>query len=642
MLTSIIRSLGILAVLGLAAANAAENACIPSGRATEVLINERFRIGGPRTTVTLCPGSIHRLQAPIEFTAQGQVLTTQGNVQGWKRAMLLVEGEDQSMAIKADCSNCHSITIRSLIVDGNRPLLLRVPKGEALVEMGNAEAQVIQDCRLLEPREGDWKSCRGGIIKNNVIGPAGEEWDEEYDGSEDPEPRFGNPRADGISLACKDSTVSGNTVFDTTDGAIVLFGSSGSQVNDNLVYARTRMVMGGINMVDYDPWEGDYTGVRVHGNTVSGFGGYIKGAINIGQACWTDNTEIVVHGGEVSGNTIEGEGIGYGITVAGAKGVVVMDNKSTAKYGGVRGRECPKAPENAEPCPFLINRGSSEGVFQDEFVNGEVQHGEHSALEQAKGQHSEADFSSIVICIEPETSDGEPYKPWRLRDSPLAVATFAEEAIQAGMTNGYTDEAMASPNAALAESLVTYQMEIMAALKAVTDKVASVASGKDVKGRATTMDKSPFSAVLTDLFTRLANLESEKKQVRSTIEQMGKTLGRFNTRFSGHQKDHNKALRRVVSAAKRLRNIDTLSTLPSSALALMPHRVRAHNWTPAAAFVLLELFAVAGWAFFHRRTRSAHDLSRGTLTGGRSLGFSSSKPPATLGLFGRKNAVKMV
>jgi hypothetical protein len=53
---------------------------------------------------------------------------------------------------RADCSNCHSITIRSLIVDGNRPLLLRVPKGEALVEMGNAEAQVIQDCRLLEPR----------------------------------------------------------------------------------------------------------------------------------------------------------------------------------------------------------------------------------------------------------------------------------------------------------------------------------------------------------------------------------------------------------------------------------------------------------------------------------------------------------
>ena len=134
---------------------------------------------------------------------------------------------------RADCSACNNISIRSLIIDGNRPLLLRVPKGEALVEMGNADGQEIRDCRLIEPRgwsalhfrEGDWKSCSGGVIRNNVIvsgfepaatrthplqGPAGEEWDEEYDGSEDPEPRFGNPRADGISLACKDSLVQGN------------------------------------------------------------------------------------------------------------------------------------------------------------------------------------------------------------------------------------------------------------------------------------------------------------------------------------------------------------------------------------------------------------------------------------------------
>jgi hypothetical protein len=54
---------------------------------------------------------------------------------------------------------------------------------------------------------------------------------------------------------------------------------------------------------------------------------------------------------------------------------------------------------------------------------------------------TEADLG-VVICIEPETEDGQPYKPWRLRDSALAVATFAEEA-QAGKT-GYMDEAMVS------------------------------------------------------------------------------------------------------------------------------------------------------------------------------------------------------
>lgn len=40
----------------------------------------------------------------------------------------------------------------SLIIDGNRPLLLRVPKGEALVAMGNADDQTVEDCRLYEPR----------------------------------------------------------------------------------------------------------------------------------------------------------------------------------------------------------------------------------------------------------------------------------------------------------------------------------------------------------------------------------------------------------------------------------------------------------------------------------------------------------
>ena len=41
-------------------------------------------------------------------------------------------------------------------------------------------------------------------------GPAGEEWDEAYDGTIELAPPWGNPRADGISLACKDSEVTEN------------------------------------------------------------------------------------------------------------------------------------------------------------------------------------------------------------------------------------------------------------------------------------------------------------------------------------------------------------------------------------------------------------------------------------------------
>lgn len=53
---------------------------------------------------------------------------------------------------RADCDTCSYATIQSLIVDGNRPQLLRIPKGDALIETGNGEGQTVRDCRLYEPR----------------------------------------------------------------------------------------------------------------------------------------------------------------------------------------------------------------------------------------------------------------------------------------------------------------------------------------------------------------------------------------------------------------------------------------------------------------------------------------------------------
>lgn len=50
--------------------------------------------------MTLCQGSTHRLKNPIMFTAPRQTLTTEGDPKGRERAMLIVEGEDQAVAIK--------------------------------------------------------------------------------------------------------------------------------------------------------------------------------------------------------------------------------------------------------------------------------------------------------------------------------------------------------------------------------------------------------------------------------------------------------------------------------------------------------------------------------------------------------------
>lgn len=258
--------------------------------------------------------------------------------------------------------------------------------GEALLELGNADDQAVTHCRLLEPRgwsalhvrEGDELSCRRATVAHNVIGPAGEEWDDDYDGIDEKQPAWGNPRADGISLACRDSLVEHNYVFDATDGAIVLFGSSGSTVRHNRVDSKTRVVLGGVNLVDYDPWKGDYAGVLVTDNDFYAHARYFKVGIVIGLSSWSDDTDKIVRGGTVRGNRFHGKHFGYALVVSSAEDFTVLDNvvDKDAVFSGVPGARCPTAPENGPPTAFLINKGSSRGTFQPEFRNGEVQHSE--------------------------------------------------------------------------------------------------------------------------------------------------------------------------------------------------------------------------------------------------------------------------
>ncbi|WWD18457.1 hypothetical protein CI109_102909 [Kwoniella shandongensis] len=444
----------LLPVISAAVKNPTTTKCLPSGN--EKPINEAFRTGGTGTTVTLCPGSVHRLNSSIVFTSERQTITTEGNPKGRERALLIVEGANVATAIKADCQQCSYAMIRSLEIDGNRPIMLRIVKGDALIEVGNAESQTVRDCKLYEPRgwsalhfrEGDRKQCRLGHIVDNEIGPAGEEWDPDYDGNDEKDPPYGNPRADGISLACKDSLVERNVVYDTTDGAIVLFGSAGSEVRNNHIYSRTRVVLGGINLVDYDPWQGDYMSVTVHHNHLHAFGRYFKVGIVIGPSSWSDDTDSIVHSASVTDNTFEGDHFGYGVVVSSATSFTVLRNTvdENAKFRGIRGPTCPKAPENGKPTAFLINRGSARGMFQDEFVNGEVQH---------------------IICIDMPDEDGQPYKPWRLRDSPEAIA--AKAASDAADPNNPAIQA--AFDARVAEALVSYQMAMITAMDTINHKI---------------------------------------------------------------------------------------------------------------------------------------------------------------------------
>ncbi|CAK9781012.1 hypothetical protein CC85DRAFT_269460 [Cutaneotrichosporon oleaginosum] len=494
---------------------AGKSECLPSG--DERPINEALSRGGAGATVTLCPGSVHHLYAPIHFTAPRQTLTTSGQVVGHDRAMIIVQGEEQSVAICGDCPGCDYLTVSDVIIDGNRPQLLRIPKGEALIEMGNADGHRVTGCRLYEPRgwsalhirEGDRKQCRRAHIDNNVIGPCGEEWDEEYDGFVEKEPVWGNPRADGISLACKESVVEHNVVFDTTDGAIVIFGSAGSEVHSNHVYSRTRVVLGGINLVDYEPWDGDYSGTRVHDNKIMAPSGFLKVGIVIGPSSWSDDTDTSVFGGTVVDNTFSGQRFGYAMVVSSARDFTVLRNAVLpgSEFIGVPGVTCPTAPENGPPQAFLINRGSAHGTFQPEFANGEVQH---------------------IICINPPPYRERTYKPWRLRDAPEAIAARAAAEVEANPNSKLSER--------VADSLVAYQYALLDAL----ERISNVTAEEPAEGT----DASP-----TD--ERLSALERGDKELRKELAKLNRAVAKLTGNVGEAAEARSPVLKSVYEAVRR-------------------------------------------------------------------------------------------
>ena len=119
--------------------------------------------------------------------------------------------------------------------------------------------------------------CNNVIVQNNDIGPCGSDEFQQW--------------ADGISVSCRSAVVRNNEVTDATDGGVVLFGSPGTLVEYNTIRvinvrytpvhhfagelspvlsSGQSTLLGGINMVDFLPWNGDYTGTIVKNNTIMG------------------------------------------------------------------------------------------------------------------------------------------------------------------------------------------------------------------------------------------------------------------------------------------------------------------------------------------------------------------------------------
>jgi hypothetical protein len=171
---------------------------------------------GPNARVLLKQGARYDLRTAVCLCEDDQELATEGYPDEESSKAILTTVGDGADAIYAGFK--HRQKIRNLVIDGAEPLYGCSAKREPLIFLGGngAEDSSVEHCVLRHPR--GWTCLHAfdrGVrtkVLNNVIGPSGH-----------PAPK--GPWADGVSIASEDSLISGNTIIDATDGAIVLFGA---------------------------------------------------------------------------------------------------------------------------------------------------------------------------------------------------------------------------------------------------------------------------------------------------------------------------------------------------------------------------------------------------------------------------------
>ena len=343
-----------------AGAPAAAAACIRSGTDAAV----QAALNGAGAQAVLCPGAVIDVSHTITFTAPDQVIETQGLPTDSTRATFLLASNSVTTAISGGSQA--GVTVENVQVDGQLSELGR-GSGGALLEMGDGgTGQVVQHVYAHDTRS--WSTlhfdegnvtdsvpqCQQAKILDNTIGPAGVAVTDQW--------------ADGISLACGNSTVQGNTVQDATDGGIVIFGAPGSLVSKNTIVAETRTLLGGINLVDYAPMNGNYTGTDVTGNTIDAEGAFIKVGIAMGPNIWSCSTDIN-YGATVTGNTLAGDHMGYGYAVNGVRDFTITGNTDTSHHVGAIGSGCNGLP--SEPTGFQV-QNQSGSTLQSQFTSASL------------------------------------------------------------------------------------------------------------------------------------------------------------------------------------------------------------------------------------------------------------------------------
>lgn len=350
-------------------------------------LNQLLSSGGNGYVLSLCPGRQYFITKPILFAAPNQEISTQGYPTGNDRATLVVNGpvsngQGHTNAVDGTCTNCSGVKLRNIQINGTRAGASPT-QGGANIEMGGGNSgQLIEYVHSYDPRS--WSclhiaegplTCSGVVIQNNDIGPCGSDVFQEW--------------ADGISLSCSNSIVRNNTISDATDGGIVLFGSPGSLVQNNTIMVQNSTCLGGINMVDYEPWLGNYTNTVVRDNFI--YGGFatdtqdasteskgtnkedaiIKIGIAIGPRTWFGDRYLknVSFSGTVLSNHLSGA-FGYAIAITSARNFTIQNNVlfGNTSFIGSRGPNCTNYDTTPTPQPFVVDYNNTDSLtIQSDF-----------------------------------------------------------------------------------------------------------------------------------------------------------------------------------------------------------------------------------------------------------------------------------
>jgi parallel beta-helix repeat protein len=343
--------------------------CIPSGNGSAI----KLALVGAGSQAMLCQGAVFELTAPIDFTADSQKLFTEGYPTGDQRATLRIANSSMWYAI--DMTKSSNAVLSNVIVDGNRPQLGRYsgPGDEGRGTGGMIQAglyttgQIVRNIKAFESR--DWtvlnfvndQRCSNAVVEDNEIGPSGIPAGSEAPGG-------GGEWSDGISFGCNNSTVRRNTVTDATDVGIVIFGASGSAIEDNVVRASTRALMMGIGMADHF----SFTNTRVSRNVIDAQGAAIRVGMVMGRRvydCISEEMaaqEPLLSGAIVTDNRLEGSQMQYGFAVDGVVNWTATGNVDNARHSGTPVRACNGRMPTA-PAGFQKYSPRAKGQFQAEF-----------------------------------------------------------------------------------------------------------------------------------------------------------------------------------------------------------------------------------------------------------------------------------